>query len=850
MRGRSDLAADPLRTWSSTRAVTAIVVALSIAVWSVPAIAAEGGVTLEQIMADPDWIGNGPEAPFWGESGDTVYFERKRPGEKINDLWAVEVGVEGSAPRRVPPSELSSFRRPGGDYSSDHSRYAYELEGDLFVQAADGGAIRQLTRTAERESRPRFLVGDARIAFDRGARTLVFDLESGLVSEPAELRLEDDPVEEKPEFDYLEAKQLRLYRKVAEEKADEEAKLEHERSLQREDPARPALPWYLGDKVEIVERSLSPAGDRVLLVTREKDAEEGRKDVMPNYVTRSGYVETEELRTRVGRDVPRGHGLLLLDLAQRERHEIDLKALPGIQDDPLAELRKQAVEWHVARGADREQVEKALKAPETRAVEIEEIAWSDDGRRLAVQAHSIDNKDRWIATVESIGVRGEPSPNDPSIGAKGEPSPGSPSGARLVPQHRLTDPAWINYRYNDMGWLPDGRTLWYLSEESGYSQLYVRDVESGETRRLTAGDYVVSDPTPDRSGAHVYFQANVDDPGVYEIYRVATATGETEQLTGFGGVNDFVLSPDETRLLVIHSEIDRHPELYVQAAEPRAPARRLTFTVSDEFQAIDWVIPEIVEVPSSHVDRPIYSKLYKPRDFDPAASYPAVVFVHGAGYLQNAHKGWAGYFREFMFHTLLAEHGYLVLDMDYRASAGYGRDWRTAIYRQMGHPELEDLQDGVAWLIANHSVDPERVGVYGGSYGGFMAFMALFRDPDLFAAGAALRPVTDWAHYNHGYTSNILNTPEIDPVAYEVSSPIEYAQNLARPLLIAAGMQDDNVFFQDTVLLVQRLIELKKEDFETAFYPLDPHGFVHPESWLDEYRRIFKLFERWVRRVE
>src|SRR5205085_1430956 len=162
----------------------------------------------------------------------------------------------------------------------------------------------------------------------------------------------------------------------------------------------------------------------------------------------------------------------------------------------------------------------------------------------------------------------------------------------------------------------------------------------------------------------------------------------------------------------------------------------------------------------------------------------------------------------------------------------------------MGYPELEDLQDGVAWLAKNKNVDPARVGAYGGSYGGFLTFMALFRQPDLFAAGAALRPVTDWAHYNEEYTSNILNRPEVDPEAYEKSSPIEYAAGLQKPLLICHGMQDQNVFFQDTVRVVQRLIELKKDTFETAIFPVEDHGFVQPTSWLNEYGKIFKLFER------
>jgi dipeptidyl aminopeptidase/acylaminoacyl peptidase len=200
-----------------------------------------------------------------------------------------------------------------------------------------------------------------------------------------------------------------------------------------------------------------------------------------------------------------------------------------------------------------------------------------------------------------------------------------------------------------------------------------------------------------------------------------------------------------------------------------------------------------------------------------------------------------------MFHTLLARRGYVVLDMDYRASRGYGRDWRTAIYRHMGKPELEDLRDGVRWLVAERGVDPERVGVYGGSYGGILTLMALFEEPDLFACGAALRPVTDWAHYNHPYTSRILNTPDLDPEAYERSSPIEFAAGLQRPLLIAHGMVDDNVFYKDSVRLAQRLIELQKTGWELASYPIEAHGFREPSSWLDEYRRILRLFETHLR---
>jgi dipeptidyl aminopeptidase/acylaminoacyl peptidase len=223
-----------------------------------------------------------------------------------------------------------------------------------------------------------------------------------------------------------------------------------------------------------------------------------------------------------------------------------------------------------------------------------------------------------------------------------------------------------------------------------------------------------------------------------------------------------------------------------------------------------------------------------------------VVFVHGAGYLQNAHRYWSYYYREYMFHHLLASKGYVVLDPDYRGSAGYGRDWRTGIYRHMGGADLTDVVDGAHWLVSTEKVDFRRLGVYGGSYGGFITLMAMFTTPDVFAAGAALRPVTDWSHYNHEYTSNILNEPQTDPAAYRRSSPIYFADGLKGALLICHGLIDVNVHAQDSIRLAQRLIELRKEHWELALYPAEDHAFERETSWADEYKRILALFETYL----
>jgi len=802
---------------------------------------AQDDLTLERIMAHPDWLGRQPEAPYWSSDGGSVYFQRKREGEETRDLYRID--LEERETVRVSDSDRGGADGAGGNWNRERRRRVFVKAGDVFIRDLDrvGGLI-QVTRTVATESAPFFTTGGD-VAFRRAGVWFVRERATGLLRQPFDVRTEDDPQEARSEQDvkagYLERQQPRLLEIVRQRRQREERGLEVSRERQAGDPSRPALPHYLGKEVEVAGSALSPALDRLVLRTRPKERDEGLRDRMPNYVTATGMVDVEEVRMKVGTAETAGEELLLLRAGDAEPATLDLSLLPGIADDPLADLREAARERKKAREvaarqaaggdeaaeAEAESVERkderaAQDAPRPRPVRFGPVSFNRDGSRAVVQLYSTDNKDRWLAAIDL-------------------------EAAELHPLHRMSDPAWINYAFRDLGWLPDDSRVFFLSEETGYSQLNLLDTATGERLQVTEGDFVVRSPRVSADGAFLYFEANRNHSGVFDIFRARVSeagTGAIEQVTSLGGLNSFRLSPDDRRLLIVHSTATRPPELWLQDASPGAEAIRLTETVSAEFLAIDWVAPRFVEVPSSQVKRPIHARLYLPSGL---AEYPrpAVVFVHGAGYLQNAHQGWSSYFREFMFHTLLARRGYVVLDMDFRASAGYGRDWRTAIYRQMGTPEVEDLADGIDYLVAEHGVDRERIGIYGGSYGGFVTFMSMFRRPELFAAGAALRPVTDWAHYNHRYTSNILNTPELDPEAYERSSPIEFAEGLQKPLLICTGMLDDNVLFQDSVRLVQRLIELGKEDWELAVYPAEAHGFVEPSSWLDEYRRILKLFE-------
>ncbi len=794
-------------------------------------------ITLEQTMADPDWIGAPVETPYWSVDGRSLYFRQRERGSPVRDLHRVDVASGSDS--IVDPAAMANADGEAV-FDRTRTRAAFVRSGDIFIREIASGRLIQVTRTPQHESAPQFSADGRSVQYRSGNDWFVHDIAGGTDVAAAIVKTEKNPESKKP--DDLGADQLRWFSTLRKVKADHEAEKKHREDFTSGDPTRAPLPFYLGDDIAIAGTSLSPSGRYLLVVTRPKGYDEGRKGKLQRFVTDSGYEEQEDERTRVGRNDPAPQSLLLLDLARHAQHALAVDGLPGIHDDPLKAVREENAKLKRERGiaagaeaqptasagdgnAKEKKKNKDPDAAKTRALRIVAggedgggggIAWSSDGQSLAIQMRAIDNKDRWIVTVDL-------------------------DRATLATQHRLTDPAWINWNFNEFGWARDNRTLWYVSEESGYAQLYTK-VPGASAHQLTRGRFEVSHPAQSADGKWFYLRANVEAPYLYDVYRVPFAGGALERVTTFKGMEQFTLSPDGSQLAVLHSSAYVPPQLAV-VASGGGGARELTDTRTPEYKAMTWIEPQIVEVPSTHVKQPIYAKFYKARDFDPTKKHPAVLFVHGAGYTQNVHSEWPYYFREQMFHNLLAEHGYAVLDMDYRASEGYGRDWRTAIYRDMGHPELEDLIDGVHWLEKNAAADPARVGLYGGSYGGFMTLMAMFRAPDVFKAGAALRPVTDWTQYNHEYTSNILNTPQVDPIAYERSSPIEFADGLKGALLIAHGMIDDNVLFEDSVRLYQRLIELHKDNFELSGYPLERHGFVHADSWLDEYKRIYRLFE-------
>jgi dipeptidyl aminopeptidase/acylaminoacyl peptidase len=774
-----------------------------------PVMMSQGEITLEKIMSDPDWMGRSPESWYWGDDSQTVLYQQKQLGNPIRDLMRKSLQEKGNGKKvNLANMHINADRNAQKNRADTHEVYVFE--GNVFLKEIESQKVQQLTYTSAVERSAMFL-NNGNVAYRVADKFFEHDVSKSKIIELASLQMKKAPDTADETPSYIAEEQSKLIAYVALNQRNKRLNDEKRDRLKAENKTLTKSEFYFGKDNRVVNASLSPNGDKMIVSIAESKSSRANSDIMPNYIADNGHIIAEKVRHRVSDNRQYSQELFLLDLVTGQKFPLSYETLPGFDEDVLASVK---TENYIRDG----KTYKSEKSPRNIHVmrTSKAIQWHDDGKKVALLLEAWDNKDRWLASVNLLENK-------------------------LETQHRLHDDAWVNYTFNEFGWVNDN--LYYLSEESGYSHLYIKSLK-GKAKKLTSGSFEVSNITLTKDNKRFIFKANKKHPGIYEIYQLETTSGEMSALTDLGGMNDYSLSPDESKLLINHSSVTMPPELYVKTLGKKSNATRITHTVSEQFLKMPWAAPRVVAVPSSYQDEPVYSRVYFPKGYDSAQTKnKAVMFSHGAGYLQNSHLGWSGYFREFMFHSLLVQKGYVVIDMDYRASRGYGRDWRTAIYRHMGKPEVEDMRDGVEWLIENANVDRRRIGTYGGSYGGFLTLMSMFKEPDLFESGAAIRLVSDWAYYNHGYTSNILNTPKDDAIAYERSSPIYFAEGLEKSLLINAPMVDDNVFFQDTVRLVQRLIELEKQDFETAIYPVEPHGFVQPSSWLDEYRRIFKLFE-------
>jgi dipeptidyl aminopeptidase/acylaminoacyl peptidase len=742
--------------------------------------------SIANIMRGPELYGRTPSSVRWSADSRWLVFRWNEPGTDWREpMHTYRIrATAGAKPQRLSIAQADSVEPyvAVGPRSPDGRSRVVEANGDLYIVTWQG-AVRRLTQTAADESNPTWSRDGGTVYFTRDGNAYAMRLSDAFTRQLTDLRSGPAPKDSAS----ATGQRGRLEAQQRDLFESVRDRLAADSIARAERKAREALglqPVYLaaGERVQSID--VSPDGRAALVVVGLRATGQRQAEV-PQFVTTSGYVENLRARTKVG------------DATNRQR--VLWISLSSSRATPLNVFGPDSVSGFVA-----------------------VAGWNEEGSRAALFAFPSNHKSRVLYSVPS-------------------------DTATLTTIETLRDSAWVGGPCSACaGFVNHGRTLWFVSEATGYAQLYAADPAGGEVRSLTSGNWEVLDVAVAPNGQDFYLTTNEPSAAEQQFYRMPISGGARTRITTESGGHDAVVSPDGSLIADVYSYVNQPPDLFIAPNRAGTTVARLTTSPSSEFLSVNWLAPPIVKIPASDgVQVPAH--LYRPQDLGARPNGAAVIFVHGAGYLHNVGNFWSEYPREYLFNQYLARHGYVVLDVDYRASAGYGRDWRTAIYRWMGGRDLQDQVDASKWLTRTYGIPASRIGMYGGSYGGFMTLMALFTAQDYFGAGAALRSVTDWAHYNEGYTSSILNRPQDDTLAYRRSSPIYFASGLRSPLLMAHGMVDQNVHYQDIVRLEQRLIELGKKDWTLASYPVEDHGFVRPSSWTDEYNRIFDLFERTIR---
>lgn len=749
-------------------------------------------IDLKEIMKGEEFIGHLPDNIEWSQDGRTILFDWNRENNPGSSKYGYSLNT--GKVELLSPTFYS--KNCGYDKDQHGMDTIYFIEnGNLYFYSSISKSIQPLLHSSDYISDIIRVKSPSKVYLTINKNLYTFSTRNGSLIQLTDYQKGTEKNEDKM-TSYLVDQQSELFQFIQEENVSKDwyqNKPDHFKSLTKKT-------FYYGDG-SIQNLQISP--NERFTSFRIQTYPSTPSTHVEHHISTDGHTYTESARSKVS-DLDPSNDLFIHDLIKDTVHKVDFSSLPDIRKKPTYLNDNSSFE-------------------KDRSIIMHSLKFHPNNNSALVDIRSFDNKDRWIVVLNLEEA----------------------TFKLLDHQH---DEAWIggpgisswNMVEGTLGWLNESK-VYFQSEETGYSHLYLYDTKNGTKEALTQGNWEVRETQLSKDKSKFYITANKTHPGNRSFYHLHISSRKLIPILENDGAYEVVISPDENTLAVRYSYKNKPWELYTGRNGAGTKLKQITHSTTKAFEAINWIDPEVITINASD-DIPIYARIYKPDST--VKNGAAVIFVHGAGYLQNAHNFWSGYHREYMFHNLLSSKGFTVLDIDYRASDGYGRYYRTAIYRHMGGRDLNDQIDGKNYLVNELGIDPNRVGIYGGSYGGFITLMALLSTPDEFACGAALRSVTDWAHYNHEYTSNILNYPGTDPEAYRKSSPIYFAENLNKPLIMLHGMVDDNVQFQDVVRLSQRFIELEKINWELAVYPVEAHGFRKDYSWHDEYRRILELFEK------
>jgi dipeptidyl-peptidase-4 len=408
--------------------------------------------------------------------------------------------------------------------------------------------------------------------------------------------------------------------------------------------------------------------------------------------------------------------------------------------------------------------------------------------------------------------------------------------------------SWINL-HSDLTFFEDGSRFLWTSERDGFRHLYLYARDGTLLRQLTRGPWALAETS--RAGGAVraldeergvaWFLGAVETPLEQHLYTVALdGASSPRRVTEAGGWHEASVAPDGAFFVDRGDAPGRPPYTAIRDAEGSLLSWVLENPLDETHPYHPFldghVAPEFGTLPGADGTN-LYYELLRPPGLDPDRPVPAIVHVYGGPGGARVHRRWSVDFRQ-----LLARSGFVVFTVDNRGTGGRGTAFDDPIYRRMGGVEVEDQVAAVRWLASQPGVDGRRIGIYGGSYGGYMTLLALFKAPEAFAAGAALAPVTDWRLYDTHYTERYMGLPS-DGDAYAVSNPVSYVDGLDDPLLLVHGMADDNVFFDHSVKLMAALQQARKP-FELMTYPGKRHRITGEAERVHLYSLLLDFFRR------
>ena len=402
--------------------------------------------------------------------------------------------------------------------------------------------------------------------------------------------------------------------------------------------------------------------------------------------------------------------------------------------------------------------------------------------------------------------------------------------------YRESDNYWINIA-GDPVFLKDGKRFLWTSERDEFRHLYLYSLDGAAPQQLTKGAWQVTDLTGvDEKAGRVYFRSTEASPLERQLYSVRLDGGDKRRITSGAGTHRIVMAPGTSSFLDVYSNLNSPPEGTLRNAngDAIAPYRPADRRALDE---LDIRPTEIIEFKGKD-GTSFYGRLIKPPGFDPAKKYPLLVDVYGGPHAQAVRDAWPGLGMDQVF----AQAGYVVWEMDNRGSAGRGHAFETPVYRNLGAQELADQREGVEYMISRGFIDPQRVGITGWSYGGFMTLNSMLNAPDLFHAGFAGAPVTNWLNYDTIYTERYMGMPDDNGEAYARTSLARHARSLAGRLMIAHNLEDDNVLFQNSTQMI-RALEVAGKHFELSLYTEKTHGVSGAEARQME-STMLDFFER------